>query len=303
MKDIYPQAVSTGNLGWWDIFRPFTEALLRQKNGEKTSNLPVARIPLTNTFYRQPQIDTKFQHDTSILKATKHPFLEGNILQTKLLPDSLRENAWSICLPGPYTFSRAANIDTKSPTSYKSENEMMYDFTEILKEEIKVLTAEGFSHIILDEGGLVWESLDNEIIEAIEENWTNLGEAVSPRLAVHTYYSLEPHLLELLANTKVWGIGIDCVRNKVASLADYDFDSKVLIAGVVDAQAYFRSPSGNLVVEEIKDLVETGEMLAETTADQIILAPTSRLEFIPRSVADLKIQALGHTIKRLEEQV
>ncbi|MFW9856175.1 MAG: hypothetical protein ACFFFG_14080 [Candidatus Thorarchaeota archaeon] len=302
MKQIYPQAVSTGNLGWWDIYRPFTEAILRQTNGEKTGNLPVARMPLTNTFYRQPIVNSKLNLDTPILKTAKHPFLEGNILQMGLLPESFRGKAWSVCLPGPYTFSRAAAIDPENYPPYKSRNELMDDFTEVLEEEIKFLSAEGFSHVILNEGGIAWETPDKDITTTVEENWNRISNDVPLQVAIHTHHSLKSYMLELLANSKVWGVGIDCVRNDMASLKEYDFEGKALIAGVVDAQSYYRNPSGDLVVEEAEDLVIFGEKLSDITADQIILAPTSRLEFIPRSVADLKIQILGHAIKSLADQ-
>lgn len=301
VEQAYPAAVSTGNLGWWDIYRPFTEALLKQANGDNTGNLPVVRMPLTNTFYRQPIVNVKFTHDTSILKTAKHPFLDGNILQHELLPDALKEKAWSVCLPGPYTFSRAAAVDSQDTTLYRSKNELMDDFTEILREEIKYLASEGFSHMVLDEGGLAWEPLNRDTATAVGDLWNRINEGASLKVAIHTYHALEPHVLELLANANVWAVGIDCVRNTVKAIREYDFDRKTLIAGVVDAQSYFRSPTGDLLVEETHELVNLGEKLVQTEVDQIVLAPTSRLEFIPRSVADLKVRALGETIKALEE--
>ncbi|MFX0049672.1 MAG: hypothetical protein ACFE8U_00135 [Candidatus Hermodarchaeota archaeon] len=297
---ISPEAVSIGNLGWWDIFRPFTEGFQRLTTQGTLGNLPVTRIPLTNTFYRQPIISTKVSPKEPVLKTANHPFLEGNILQIKYLPTNLKRNAWSVCLPGPYTFSRASDIMSKSQKAYSSQNELMVDFSKILCGELTYLANEGFSHVVIDESYFTWDSLDNDTQPLLLELWNQLSVASSLRVIIHTHQFLSNEKLQLLLESKSWGIGIDCIRTDIQKLLDYDFNGKSIVAGVVDSQSYFRSVNGELLVEKVADLVQVGNDLAEAQVKNIVLSPTSRLEYIPRSVADLKLEKIGKAIKKLQ---
>lgn len=302
LEQTSPEAISIGNLGWWDIFRPFTEEFQRLVTNNNVGNLPVTRIPLTNTFYRQPIIGTKISTNGSILKTTKHPFLKGNILQTKFLPKNLKKTAWSLCLPGPYTFSHAADIDSKGQVIYKTHNELMVDFSKILCDELQYLAAEGFSHVVIDESYFAWESLDNNTSSLILELWNQISTSSAIKVTIHTHQHLSEEKLQLLMESKSWGTGIDCIRNDINKLVNYDFEKKNLVAGVVDSQSYFRSVNGELIVEEVADLVQLGDALAETKVKNIILSPTSRLEYIPRSVADLKLKRLGEATSKLQNK-
>ncbi|MFX0184856.1 MAG: hypothetical protein ACFE95_17370, partial [Candidatus Hodarchaeota archaeon] len=184
------EAVSIGNLGWWDIFRPFTVKFHRLVDHNTVGNLPVTRVPLTNTFYRQPIIDTKISANELILKAVKHPFLEGNILQTRFLPMNLKDKAWSLCLPGPYTFSRAADIDSKAQEIYRNQNELMADFSKILCNELQYLASEGFSHVVIDESYFAWETLDNDTSSLILELWNQISTCSTIKVIIHTHLRL-----------------------------------------------------------------------------------------------------------------
>ncbi|MFX0208466.1 MAG: hypothetical protein ACFFDT_20955 [Candidatus Hodarchaeota archaeon] len=297
------EAVSIGNLGWWDLFRPFTEEFQRLTNQGTSGNLPVTRIPLTNTFYRQPIIHTKLTSREPILKTAKHPFLKGNILQTKYLPINLKNYAWSVCLPGPYTFSRASDIVSAREKAYRSQNELMVDFSKILCNELAFLAIEGFSHVVIDESYIVWDSLDDDTRSLILELWNKLSTKSSLRVIIHTHQNLSNEKLQLLLESKSWGVGIDCIRTDINKLMDYDFDGKSIVAGVVDSQSYFRSVNGELLVENVAELVQIGNDLTETQVKNIVLSPTSRLEYIPRLVADLKLKKIGEAITKLQNDM
>ncbi|PWI49271.1 hypothetical protein CEE45_02705 [Candidatus Heimdallarchaeota archaeon B3_Heim] len=292
-------AISTGNLGWWDIFRPFSEELGGLSTDKSVKNLPVARIPLTNTFYRQPIVTGRIFSENSILQNAKHPFLDGNILQMPFLPSELKNNAWSICLPGPFSFSRAAAINEDGDKVYKSIDDLMIDFSEILISELKFLSSRGYSHIVFNESFIAWESIGKDTISLLNDLWSQISSSTSLNIAFHTYNQLSSDILHLLLNSNAWAIGVDCLRNNIQELLSYDINGKSLIAGVVDAQSYFRDAQGELVVEKSDELIKLGSELAESQAKEIILAPTSRLEFVPRAVADLKVQQLGKVIVKL----
>ncbi|MHA2096366.1 MAG: hypothetical protein ACW98F_17225 [Candidatus Hodarchaeales archaeon] len=292
-------AISTGNLGWWDIFRPFSEGLGGLSTDKTSKNLPVTRIPLTNTFYRQPIVTGRIVPNRSILQIAEHPFLDGNILQTPFLPTELKQKAWSLCLPGPFSFSRAAAINEDGDKVYKSIDDLMIDFSEILISELRILSSDGYSHIVFDESFLAWEVIEKDTIALLNDLWNQICSSTSLNIAFHTYNQLPLDILHLLLNSNAWAIGVDCIRNNTQELLSYDINGKSLIAGVVDAQSYFRDAQGELVVENSDELTKLGRSLAESQAKEIILAPTSRLEFVPRTVADLKVQQLGKIILNL----
>ncbi|MHA2292541.1 MAG: hypothetical protein ACXACK_10295 [Candidatus Hodarchaeales archaeon] len=296
----FPVAVSTGNLGWWDIFRPFSaelQGLIHEKN---VRNLPVTRFPLTNTFYRQPVVSGRICHDGPLLKVTKHPFLKGNFLQTRFLPSNTKNSGWSLCLPGPFTFSRAAAINLDGQEVYKTKDQLMIDFSRILEEELNYLSSEGFSHVVLDESFFAWEIIEYDSASLLSDLWKEIATKSSLRIGLHTNHYLDEEKLQLLLNSKVWGIGYDCIKNDIHKLLEHDFNGKALLAGVVDGQSYLRDANKDVVVEEIDELVNLGRDLAETQAKEIILAPTSRLEFVPRSVANHKIKTLGKALEKLQ---
>ena len=57
-----------------------------------------------------------------------------------------------------------------------------------------------------------------------------------------------------------------------------------------------------IISSSIDDLIKLGEFWIKRHSEDIILAPTSRLEFVPRSVADFKIQQLGKAIEKLQDK-
>ncbi|MFX1282140.1 MAG: hypothetical protein ACFFB5_00735 [Promethearchaeota archaeon] len=302
LLQIFPIAISTGNLGWWDLFRPFSHELQGLAHRKNVRNLPVARIPLTNTFYRQPIVSGKIFHEGAVLKVAKHPFLNGSILQTRFLPAKYKQKGWTLCLPGPFSFSRAVAINSEGQKEYRTRDDLMADFSQILKEEFHYLSSEGFSHIILDEASLTWESVDTDTTSSLTDVWNQIVTKSSLKIAIHTYHHLDEEKLQLLLDSNAWGIGIDCIRNDPRKLADYDFDGKSILAGVVDAQSYLRDSDGELLVEDVDELVKFTNILAEIQTKNVILAPTTRLEFVPRSVADLKLIKIGKALEILLEK-
>ncbi|MHA2408474.1 MAG: hypothetical protein ACXACA_08920 [Candidatus Ranarchaeia archaeon] len=297
----FPIAISTGNLGWWDPLRPFSEELQGLTQKGNIGNLPVARNPLTNTFYRQPTIEGKISSEGSVLQVAKHPFLEGNILQTNFLSNEFKKNGKSLCLPGPFTFSRAVSINPDGLKIYRTRDALMADFSRILIDELRYLSSVGYSHIVIDESSIVWEKVSSDSSSLLTDLWNQIVSESSLKVILHTYQHLTEDKLQLLLDSNAWAIGVDCIRNDPQKLIEQDFNGKKLLAGVVDSQSYLRDTDDELIVEDITDLVKLGKDLAETQSNHIILAPTTRLEFVPRSVADLKIQQLGKALEELQE--
>ena len=298
---ISPLAVSTGNLGWWDIYRPFTERLEGLNNEVTTGDLPVVRNPLTNTFFRQLIVTGKLFSDNPILKEAKHSFLEGNPLQTHFLPKEFKNHGWCLCLPGPFSLSRASIISPEAKTDYTSNDDLITDFTTVLVKELEYLSSIGYSHVIIDESAITHEDLDKDHLPIIIDSWNRLVKGSTLKIIIHTHRHLSEMAIDSLIESKAWGIGVDFINNDPSEFIEKEIKNNTLVAGVVDSHGYFRNQEGNAIVEETNDITELCRKLILLQPQNIILAPTTRLEFIPRSVADLKLDQLGRAVKLLQK--
>jgi methionine synthase II (cobalamin-independent) len=300
-KQIFPLAVSTGNLGWWDIYRPFTEKVEGLNNQVAIGDLPVVRNPLTNTFFRQLIVTGKLFSDNPILKMAQHNFLEGNLLQTHFLPEKFKQNGWCLCLPGPFSLSRASIISPEAKTDYTTNDDLIIDFTTILVKELQYLSSKGFSHVVIDESAIAYENLNKDLMSIIIDSWNRLVTGSTLKIIIHTHRHLSEMVIDSLIESKAWGIGVDFINNDPSEFTEKEIKNKTLVAGVVDSHGYFRNQEGNAIVEETNDITELCRKLMLLQPQNIILAPTTRLEFIPRSVADLKLDQLGRAVKLLQK--
>ncbi|MFX1518287.1 MAG: hypothetical protein ACFFC6_18485, partial [Promethearchaeota archaeon] len=163
------------------------------------------------------------------------------------------------------------------------------------------LSTEGYSHVIVDESSIAWEKVSNDTCSLLVDLWNDIVSDSSLKVILHTYHRLTEAKLQLLLDSNAWAIGIDCIRNSFQKLMEQDLSGKTLLAGVIDSQTYLRDSDNKLIVENTADLVKLGKDLADTQSNHIILAPTTRLEFVPRSVADLKLQQLGKALEELQD--
>ncbi|MHA2219163.1 MAG: hypothetical protein ACXACY_24865 [Candidatus Hodarchaeales archaeon] len=300
-KQIFPIAVSTGNLGWWDIYRPFTEKLEGLNNKVDIGDLPVVRNPLTNTFYRQLIVTGKLFSDSPILEMANHSFLEGNLLQTHFLPKEFKDNSWCLCLPGPFSLSRASITSPEAKADYTTKDDLIFDFTTVLVKELQYLSSKGFSHVVIDESAIANEKLDKDLLPIIIDSWNRLVTGSNLKIIIHTHRHLSEMAIDSLIESKTWGIGVDFINNDPSEFSEKEIKNKALIAGVVDSHGYFRNQEGNAIVEEANNITELCGKLILLQPQNIILAPTTRLEFIPRSVADVKLNQLGRAVKLLQK--
>ncbi|MFX0206744.1 MAG: hypothetical protein ACFFDT_12225, partial [Candidatus Hodarchaeota archaeon] len=166
---------------------------------------------------------------------------------------------------------------------------------------LNYLSKQGFSHIVIDESSITWEKFNGDTSSLLVDLWNQIISDSSLKVILHTYHRLTEGKLQMLLDSNAWAIGIDCIRNDTKKLVQQDFDGKTLLAGVIDSQSYLRDANTELIVENSHDLVKLGVDLAEVRSNHIILAPTTRLEFVPRSVADRKLKHLGEALKELQE--
>ncbi|MHA2362882.1 MAG: hypothetical protein ACXAC7_02920 [Candidatus Hodarchaeales archaeon] len=307
------QYVSTGNYGWFDLIRPFS---LHLKEGlsvvDKADDLPVTRNPLTNTFYRQPTVVGKIKVNSRILNQNHPIFEENGYLQTNYLPSDGKSKTWTQILPGPFYFASQVEYTTEGKQIYPSDVECANDFVKILVNEIKYLREEGYTQIILDESPIVWaqktgKPLTNNIIE---NQVRLLNEIVAKtNIKIIVYYhngniTQTPtddtkSLLEALMLSKVHGIGVDFFHTPIKDILDKNFSGKTLFAGLIDATSYSRTPEGDVVIENSADVKDAFTSLKSTQAEELVLCPSTRMELIPRSIADQKINLITKIIQEV----
>lgn len=301
--------VTTGNLGWGDLFRPFAEHMEGVRPFKSVSDLPVARYPLTNTFYRQPAIEGQIASSKPFLtEKAKDPLLGETLTLHRFLPPELKNKGWSVILPGPYYFQYCA-------TGEFSPQECIWDFADVLITEIKSLENVGFSHILLDESPLTWQQRTHQIphpnqLFATQEALQKITRNCAARIHVHTTNGdvlwrppgFSEAILDMLLNANIDGIGIDFFQTNITAINDYSLGQRDLIAGLVDATGYARTLTGEIVLEDPEKVAAQARQLEQLEPRTLILAPTTRLEMIPRTIADLKLKVLGESLQQLRKE-
>ncbi|MFX0116705.1 MAG: hypothetical protein ACFFB3_19310 [Candidatus Hodarchaeota archaeon] len=301
--------VTTGNLGWWDLFRPFVEHLEGILPFETVSELPVARHPLTNTFYRKATITGKVTATEPILtEKSRDPFLGVPIIFNQYLPPELKKKGWLAILPGPYHFQYASQGSS-------SQTNIISDFADVLISEIRALESLGFSHVLLDESPLTWQQRTRqtphqEHLAATQEALQKIAKKSSVIIYVHTFNgkitwqppTFDKTILDLLLDAKVGGIGIDFLQTKISDISDSSLREIDLIAGVVDATSYTRDSKGESTSGDSEEIIAQAKQLLELEPQRVILAPTTRLEMIPRVAADQKLRTLAKAIQHLRKE-
>ena len=301
--------ISTGNIGWYDLLRPFSENLKGLAPVSKTDDLPVTRNPLTNTFFRQAKITNSLEASETTLNLAKHPFLENGVLQTKFLPSEDKGKTWTQILPGPFYFANMCAYTEEGRKLYPKNSDAATAFAQCLEKIIINLTKIGFNAIILDESPIVWGErtgkplTQDEILSAITI-LNDLQTKVKLPLIIHLFNgnvlqvpknSLKS-ILEFFIESKVAGIGIDFISTTLSEVTKLNLKNKLIFAGLINAQGYSRRQDGSVVLENPKDLVRQLGMISKAGAKEVVLCPNTRLEFLPRSIADQKIEIINKAI-------
>jgi 5-methyltetrahydropteroyltriglutamate--homocysteine methyltransferase len=265
--------VSDGLLGFQDLFRPFAEKVQGCSVG------PITRWFDNNTFYRQPLVQ-------GALKRTG-PILEGYLEKPKLPAG----HQWKAILPGPYTWARSVE-----DTHYRSPEKLLTAFArECLAPEVPWLVKQGYSWIQFNEPWLVKDRPKPEEWEALQKALLGVLDGVKVTSSVATYFGDASPVLPELFDLPVDYVGVDFTSTPFQAFQDFE-PSRGLQAGLVDGRMS--------IVEKPQDLVQRGkELLDATGLPAIALAPSCDLEFLPRTIADEKVLALGEAARALQQEV
>ncbi len=262
--------VDDGLLNWQDLLRPLAEAL----PGVKLAAL--TRWYDNNTFYRKPILTQPIAGGASI---------SDRYYRTEVLP---RGKSWRAVMPGPYTFSRLSE-----DKNYGNPRDVILDVSKVLARQARHLQSRGFGFIQISEPSLTTDPPDRDTQHVLEGALASIVRGLEAKTLLHTYFGDPTALLDFLLDLPTSYLGLDFQQVSLDALAHRDFN-RGLVVGLMDAR--------NSPVESPRELVEFARQVQDKVAPRdLLLAPNAELEFLPRWVAEAKLEALGRAGAALEE--
>jgi len=271
--------VTDGMLNWQDLLRPFTENLGGVKIGA------LARWFNNNTFYRKPIVSGRILHKKGITV---------EMANVECLP---RNVPWKAVLPAPYTLTKLSENHF-----YKKETELLFRYAEILRDEIRNLTGNGFKYVQLSDPALVYnpfkKSISKDMLSDVNSALETTVKGVTVRVCLQTFFGDFTQILPEALNFPVDDFGIDLYETSLEKLKEFTFDKGVAL-GLVDARSS--------LLEDEKELTAVAKELIESiypskTCD-VFICPNCDLEFLPWERAKEKIRIIAKVAKNLQSEL
>ena len=251
--------ISDPLIDWDDNLRPFTDNLRGIEKG------PLTRYYENNTFYRQPIIKSK-------LGTT------GNILKNNVCFDLFTSKSKvKIDILDPFTF-----YDLSANEFYKSEEEAVNAFAEIIKKELNSIKR-NVQLIQFNSPSLARvEEIDrlNMVKKAIEK----IVKGLDTKTCLNLWGSDISNTLEKFQEFPVDIIGIDFTSSNVDKFDKIEM-KKGLACGLIDAK--------NTKMEKSSDIIRELKNIKKTFSPESLAVISSwDFEFIPEPFADKKLQIM-----------
>ncbi|MBI4358558.1 MAG: hypothetical protein HY584_04595 [Candidatus Omnitrophica bacterium] len=230
----------------------------------------------TNTFYRQPIVETRLEYVKPILVSDFQFAQEKSTKPVKVV------------LTGPYTIAKLSRN-----RFYREFKQLAFDLAHILHKEAAALEEAGAKYIQFDEPALLNHKEDLSLFIKVYEILTaqlSKSEKIL-NLNFGTLESLYPKILDI--GVERFGFDLSKGHKNWAVLKSASFAKKVM-AGIIDAR--------NTKMESESDLSQAIHDLGEHVSfEQVWLSTNHSLEFLPRSNAVKKMELLTHVAKQLRE--
>ncbi len=251
-----------GQLNWQDLFRPFSELFTGIHLGSLT------RWFDNNTFYRQPVIVDKI----AVGEVDLHRFFRST-----LMPAQVRKKA---ILPGPFTFAVLSHN-----SAYPSLVDLVDDLAHALKSVIRDLGNAGCSLVQFNEPALAVKGRTKQEFELAKNAFETCAKGFPGATLLQTYFVNVAPVIDDLLDYHVNGIGLDFYATPIDSLAECDFN-KELGCGCIDGR--------NSLLENAQDMSNFIARVNNVVNPKgLVLCPNCDLDFLPRSVAEKKVQVLA----------
>ncbi|MBI4367867.1 MAG: hypothetical protein HY588_00570 [Candidatus Omnitrophica bacterium] len=228
----------------------------------------------TNTFYRQPVVESRLE------------FIKPCLVQDFQFAQEKSSKPVKAVITGPYTIAKLSRNHF-----YREFKQLAFDLAHIIHKEAQALEEAGCRYLQFDEPAILNHKQDLSLFLKVYEIVTaQLAKAEKTlQLNFGTLEGLYPKIFEV----NVERIGIELIKGhpnwQVLKSAPF---TKKLMAGIVNAR--------NTKMESEAELNQIVHDLGEhVNVEQLWLSTSHSLEFLPRSNARKKIELLATTAKQL----
>ncbi|OLS21700.1 MAG: 5-methyltetrahydropteroyltriglutamate--homocysteine methyltransferase [Candidatus Heimdallarchaeota archaeon LC_2] len=286
--------ISTGSFGIEDLIRPFTRSLSSFKSYHDLGDLPINRWHYTNTFYRKPELVSKFPEIPEVVNSDLHSLSDNNSYSH----DYIHNKDSRIILPGPYSLIKL--VHTKNSV-YSSLDEAIIAAGEYLAKEVESLPS-NYLEIQFDEPYFVWERVSRNLRDSISTAYDLLTSKCGNRKSIiNTYFGDVSNIFSFLLDLPTSGFGVDFHHSNLVKISEYSLNNKILQAGIVDAQNFIPQTDGKLDRKQNKFYSKILSSLFELDPSEIVIASTTGLDYLPREIADEKLEQISDLVKSLRE--
>ena len=267
--------LADGALYWQDPLRPLTRTLRGVSSGARYS-----RWFDTNTFYLKPVITGP----VSLGEFQPSDFVRSDLTRG--------HEKWKVALPGPYTLSELS--ENKHGLS---KDELIISIANAEKELIQALARSRVSLVQLSEPCLVYRPYREENANSRETQIALdairiVAEHSPVKVAVQTYFGDASPILSRLSNLPLESVGFDLYSTDYEQL--HLKSPRPIVLGIVDSRESH--------VEDPKWIAHTATLVSKhIEAPDVIFSPNSDLKYLPRTVADAKVEALSSASRIYKE--
>ncbi len=246
-------------IDWDDNMRPFTDNLIGIERG------PLTRYYENNTFYRQPIITKRISTSGKILKNnicfnlfSKRPMIKLDILD-------------------PFTF-----YDLSSNEFYKSENDVINAYAEIIKKELNSVKKN--VKLIQFNAPSLARVKEKERLDIVKKAMDKITKQLGIKTCLNLWGSDISDTLEEFQEFPVDIIGIDFTMSKIDKF-DRTNIKRGLACGLIDAK--------NTKMEKTSEVIQELKSIKEIFNPQsLAVIPNWDFEFIPESFASKKLNIM-----------
>lgn len=251
--------ISDPLIDWDDNIRPFTDNLKGIESGALT------RYYENNTFYRQPIIINKISTSGKILKDN----LCFNLFSKK--------SKIKLDILDPFTF-----YDLSSNEFYKSENEVINAYADIIKKELNSIKRN--VKLIQFNAPSLARVKEKDQLDSIKKAMEKITKELDVKTCLNLWGSDISNTFEEFQEFPVDIIGIDFTSSKIDRFDKTDI-KKGLACGLIDAKnTKMEKTSG--VIRELKNIKEL------FNPQSLAIIPSWDFEFIPESFAIKKMNIM-----------
>ena len=251
--------ISDPLIDWDDNLRPFTDNLKGIERG------PLTRYYENNTFYRQPIIKSKIG-------------TTGNILKNSICFDLFTSKSKvKIDILDPFTF-----YDLSANEFYKSEEEAVNAFAEIIKKELNSIEKE--VQLIQFNSPSLARIEEADRLNTVKKAMEKIVKGLDTKTCLNLWGSDISNTLEEFQEFPVDIIGIEFTSSNINKFDKIEM-KKGLACGLIDAK--------NTKMEKSSDIIRELKNIKKTFNPESLSVITSwDFEFIPESFADKKLQIM-----------